>query len=233
MRTLLRLFATTTRMGTIPLAEIPTLSLLYKLEKISDASEELAEGADSKYNDKISLIRHDITKLEIDAIVNAANESLRGGGGVDGAIHRAAGPALLQECRLLNGCKTGSAKITKGYNLPCKNVVHAVGPIYNASRKDVSASLLRGCYTTSLQLAVENNCRSIAFSALSTGIYGYPSRAAAKEAIGAVRNWLDEDSERAARIERIIFCQFLEKDESAYNEIIPFVRPLLCFVIQN
>src|SRR3981081_2612426 len=125
---------------------------------------------------RLDVVKGDITRLDVDAIVNAANETLLGGGGVDGAIHRAAGPELLEECRELDGCETGSAKITNAYNLPCKKVIHAVGPVYSPNRKRRSHDLLAGCYTTSLKLAVENECKSIAFSALSTGGYGYPSQ---------------------------------------------------------
>lgn len=208
-------------MALTPLSQIPNLTLLYKLNKLNPSSSPRSD-ATSKYNDKISLIRTDITKLEVDAIVNAANESLLGGGGVDGAIHRAAGTQLVEECEKLDGCQTGSAKITGAYRLPCKKVIHAVGPVYSTTkRKGMHTTLLSGCYTTSLDLAVENECKSIAFSALSTGVYGYPSEEAAETAIGAVKGWLEKDEERAGKMERIIFCSFMEKDEKAYEEYIP------------
>jgi len=170
-------------------------------------------------NNRIGLIRGDITKLEVDAIVNAANNSLLGGGGVDGAIHKAAGRELLKECQALNGCKTGSAKITGAYELPCQKVIHAVGPVYDSWEKKGSARLLAGCYTKSLQLAVQNECKSIAFSALSTGIYGYPSHAAAPVAIEAVKNFLEGAD--GDKMERVIFCTFVEKDVQAYDEWLP------------
>ncbi|WPG98000.1 ADP-ribose glycohydrolase MACROD1 [Acrodontium crateriforme] len=207
----------------IPLAEIPTLTLLYKLDKIpspSNAADPTSPSPSAAYNDKISLIRTDITKLATDAIVNAANESLLGGGGVDGAIHRAAGPALLDECRTLDGCDTGDAKVTQAYNLSCKNIIHAVGPVYSSRNWERSEKMLKSCYTKSLTLATQNDCRSIAFSALSTGVYGYPSDEAAEAAIGAVRDWLDEDKERANKLDRIVFCSFMAKDEAAYENII-------------
>ena len=208
-------------MALVPLSQIPTLTQLYKQSKLTPASNPNSSSP-SAYNDKISLIRTDITKLEVDAIVNAANEALLGGGGVDGAIHRAAGPGLLEECEKLDGCDTGSAKITGAYRLPSKKVIHAVGPVYGRTKREgMHTTLLQGCYTTSLDLAVENECRSIAFSALSTGVYGYPSDEAAEAAIGAVKGWLDGDEERAGRMERIIFCSFMEKDEKAYEEYIP------------
>ncbi len=202
------------------LDEIPTLPLLYKLKKIVPEDDLTpAFEASSTLNNKISVIRQDITTLAIDSIVNAANTSLLGGGGVDGAIHRAAGPELYDECETLDGCETGSAKITNGYELPCKKVIHAVGPIYwkEGSR---AAELLSGCYRTSLELAVENGCKSIAFSALSTGIYGYPSGKASLVALETVRKFLDEEG-KAEHLDRVIFCNFLQKDEDAYFENIP------------
>lgn len=209
------------KMSTTPLSEIPTLTLLYKLNKLQPSSSP-SPNATSRFNDKISLIRTDITKLETDSIVNAANESLLGGGGVDGAIHRAAGRGLLEECETLDGCDTGSAKITDGYKLPCKKVIHAVGPVYYSTKKrGMHTTLLQSCYTTSLDLAVQNDCTSIAFSALSTGVYGYPSDEAAETAIQAVKGWLEHDEERANKMDRIVFCQFMEKDELAYEEFIP------------
>ncbi|KAI5237514.1 A1pp-domain-containing protein [Aureobasidium subglaciale] len=204
--------------------DIPTLSSLYKLKRLLPASSTVS-GASSAYNDKICVIRTDITKLEVDAIVNAANESLLGGGGVDGAIHRAAGDGLYYECEKLDGCKTGDAKITNGYELPCKKVIHTVGPVYwSTKKKGMHTSLLQSCYRRSLDLAAENGCKSIAFSALSTGVYGYPSGEAAHTAIGEVKKWLDTD-DKADKLDHIIFCNFMEKDEDAYYEWLPKYFP--------
>ena len=141
--------------------------------------------------ENISVILGDITELSVDAIVNAANNSLLGGGGVDGAIHRAAGPELLAECRTLHGCPTGEAKITKGYRLPAKHVIHTVGPIYSGSKED--PILLANCYRNSLDLAKENALHSIAFPAISTGVYGYPKEDAARIALRVVREWISQN----------------------------------------
>ena len=208
----------------VPLSELPTLSLLYKLNRIptdSDGAETASRyPSNASYNDKISVIRQDITTLEVGAIVNAANNSLLGGGGVDGAIHRAAGPGLYDECETLDGCETGSAKITGGHELPAKKVIHAVGPIYWKTKKEGQhTALLSGCYRTSLELAKENGLKSIAFSALSTGVYGYPSGEASEVALETVRKFLDEG--KGDEMERIIFCNFMQKDEDAYFENIP------------
>lgn len=207
---------------TLSLDEIPTLTLLYKLKKIEprdDHATSKHEASDA-LNNKISVIRQDITTLAVDAIVNAANTSLLGGGGVDGAIHRAAGRGLLDECETLDGCDTGSAKITDGYELPSKKVIHAVGPIYWKEGATRSAELLSGCYRTSLDLAVANGCRSIAFAALSTGVYGYPSGEASLVALETVRKFLDDEG-KADKLDRVIFCNFLQKDEDAYFKNIP------------
>lgn len=171
-------------------------------------------------NDKIQLLRSDITTLNVDAIVNAANRSLMGGGGVDGAIHNAAGPELLEECSTLGGCDAGSAKITKAYELPSRNVIHAVGPIYSRRKSEECAQLLASCYTTSLALAVEHNCRSIAFSCLSTGVYGYPREEAANISTRAVRKFLQGAD--GHKIDQVIFCLFLIEDVGAYLHHIPY-----------
>lgn len=157
----------------------------------------------------------DITKLKVDAIVNAANSSLLGGGGVDGAIHRAAGPGLLYECRGLNGCRTGEAKITKGYNLPAKYVIHTVGPIYSGAESDETD--LYNCYYNSLSLAKENDVHSIAFPGISTGVYGYPKEAAAKTALNAITTWLSENPEYDLKI---TIVNFSELDYEVYQSVI-------------
>ena len=152
---------------------------------------------------RIVVQQADITTLAVDAIVNAANQSLLGGGGVDGAIHRAAGPELLAECRTLGGCPTGEARITKGYRLPARYVIHAVGPRYRDGRHG-EAELLAGCHRRSLELAVAHQVRTIAFPAISCGIYGYPIAAAAGIAVGTVAAFLADDRS----IERVVFACF-------------------------
>ncbi|CAG8961725.1 hypothetical protein HYFRA_00006266 [Hymenoscyphus fraxineus] len=213
-------------MSIISASQIPSVSLLYKSKKLVPSTSKPAEATPApsqSLNNRIGLIKGDITLLAVDAIVNAANNSLLGGGGVDGAIHRAAGRNLYLECRKLDGCDTGSAKITNAYELPCKKVIHAVGPIYNDRDVEKSEEDLASCYTTSLELAVKNDCKTIAFSALSTGVYGYPSDDAAPVAIQAVKEFLEgEDGEK---LEKVIFCTFTAKDVDAYNDWLPKFFP--------
>jgi O-acetyl-ADP-ribose deacetylase (regulator of RNase III) len=161
-------------------------------------------------------IKGDITKLAVDAIVNAANHSLLGGGGVDGAIHRAAGRELLEECKTLNGCKTGEAKITKGYKLPARHVIHTVGPIYGRE-KGREAELLASCYQSSLRLAAAHNLETIAFPNISTGVYGYPIEEAARVAIAAVRKFLEEEKHH---IEKVYFVSFSDADLKVYENLL-------------
>ena len=155
----------------------------------------------------------DITKLDCDCIVNAANNSLLGGGGVDGAIHRAAGLELLAECRTLNGCATGEAKITRGYKLPAKYVIHTVGPVYSGKQSD--ATLLSACYKNSLDLAKDNNLHSIAFPAISTGVYGYPIKSATVIAVQTVYQWIKNNESYAMEV---IFCCFDKGTKDVYVE---------------
>ncbi|MCF6357530.1 MAG: O-acetyl-ADP-ribose deacetylase [Draconibacterium sp.] len=164
---------------------------------------------------KIELHLGDITKLKVDAIVNAANKTLLGGGGVDGAIHRAAGKKLLNECRTLNGCETGDAKITKGYNLPAKFVIHTVGPVYNNGKYN-EAKKLGNCYRRSLELANENSLKTVAFPNISTGIYGYPKQEAAEIAISKVKDFLLGN----AQIEKVIFCVFDNSNFEIYKKLL-------------
>lgn len=163
----------------------------------------------------IQVIQADITKLKVDAIVNAANRTLLGGGGVDGAIHRAAGPELLAECRTLKGCDTGEAKITKGYNLPAKYVIHTVGPVYNPNFAQKDAELLANCYRNSLDLAKKYKLHSIAFSCISTGVYGYPKEEAAKIAVKTTRSWLKQQKFNI----KVYFCVFDSENKAIYNKL--------------
>ena len=164
-----------------------------------------------KVENQIQVVQGDITKLDCDCIVNAANRSLLGGSGVDGAIHRAAGPELLAECRTLHGCRTGEAKITKGYRLKAKYIIHTVGPIYSGAAED--AVQLVNCYRNSLDLAKEHDIHSIAFPAISTGVYGYPLEDATEIAVKTVVRWLETHADYAMQV---IFCCFDARTERVY-----------------
>jgi len=159
-------------------------------------------------------VQADITKLQVDAIVNAANSSLLGGGGVDGAIHRAAGPELLDECRLLGGCKTGEAKLTQGYRLPAKFIVHTVGPVWRDG-KHGEPELLASCYRNSLRVAAEHGAHSIAFPCISTGVYGYPVELATRVAVETVNSSLPQ----LGSIREVVFCCFSASDLAIYQQL--------------
>jgi O-acetyl-ADP-ribose deacetylase (regulator of RNase III) len=164
---------------------------------------------------RIQIVRADITALDVDAIVNAANSSLLGGGGVDGAIHRAAGPGLLAECRTLGGCPAGEAKITRGYNLPARFVIHTVGPFWTGGKRG-EAETLANCYLNSLRLAVKNGIKTIAFPAISCGAYRYPVPEAAQIAIETTRRFLEKED----RVEKVIFALFSGEIVDTYRRLL-------------
>jgi O-acetyl-ADP-ribose deacetylase (regulator of RNase III) len=164
---------------------------------------------------EIKLIKGDLTKQHVDAIVNAANTSLLGGGGVDGAIHRAAGPELLSECRLLNGCETGSAKVTRGYKLFAKHVIHAVGPIWRGGNNNESG-LLASCYKTSLDIANQLNLKSIAFPNISTGVYGFPKDKAAEIVVKTLKSY----SNKELNINEVVIVCFDDENYELYKKLL-------------
>ncbi|CAH0025478.1 unnamed protein product [Clonostachys rhizophaga] len=216
------IFSHRPKMATKSLADILTVTQLYAVSELKAAATASRYSASRSINDRVGLTKGDITRLSLDAIVNAANTTLLGGGGVDGAIHRAAGPELLEECEALQGCRTGQAKITEGYRLPAKHVIHTVGPVYNVLDPKHSARLLRSCYEESLKLAVREGIKTIGFSGISTGVYGYPSRDAAEVACDTVRRLLAAE---ASSLTRVVFVAFDEKDMAAYREAIPKYFP--------
>lgn len=170
----------------------------------------------------IRALKADITTLALDAIVNAANNTLLGGGGVDGAIHRAAGPALLAACRPLGGCATGDAKITPGFGLPARHVIHTVGPVWQGGGQ-AEAQLLASCYRRALEIAREHGLRSIAFPAISTGVYGYPAEQAAQIAVRTVRAWW---AEHPSSLDTLIFCCFSQADLAIYQRLLAPADPM-------
>lgn len=202
----------------VELKDIPTWTEYYnKYLKNSKDNHEIKALTNCSLNEKISIFEGDITTLEIDAIVNAANNQCLGGGGVDGAIHRAASNLLYDECKTLNGCKTGDAKITAGYNLPARYVIHTVGP------RGYKPDLLQSAYINSLNLAIKNQIKTIAFPCISTGVYGYPNKKAANEVVELVRDYLQENSDK---FERIIFCIFLPEDRGYYEKFLSMYFPV-------
>eukprot|EP01126_Amoeba_proteus_P050277 TRINITY_DN5926_c0_g3_i3.p1 TRINITY_DN5926_c0_g3~~TRINITY_DN5926_c0_g3_i3.p1 ORF type:complete len:310 (-),score=119.73 TRINITY_DN5926_c0_g3_i3:129-932(-) len=195
----------------VVLSEIKTWYDYLKLEGKKTPEHAIFTGNDN-INRKVSLWFGDITHLEIDAIVNAAKPSLLGGGGIDGAIHKAAGHGLVQECAFLGGCEPGQAKITQGYKLPAKHVIHTVGPIGQ------KPTVLQRCYRSVLKKAASWDIKSMAFCCISTGIYGYPNKPAAHVALQSVREWL-ESGNNQDKIDRIIFCLFTDEDEAIYSKL--------------
>ncbi|HET8540387.1 MAG TPA: O-acetyl-ADP-ribose deacetylase [Anaeromyxobacter sp.] len=170
---------------------------------------------DRTWRERVEVVTGDITRLEVDAIVNAANASLLGGGGVDGAIHRAAGPGLLEECRTLGGAATGEVKRTGGHRLPARHVLHAVGPVWRGGAAGEDEALAR-CYRSALRLAAEAGLRSVAFPAISTGAYGFPLERATRIAVGEVRRALEGGSP----VERVVFCCFSPRDAEVYARVL-------------
>ncbi|XP_028278552.1 ADP-ribose glycohydrolase MACROD2 isoform X5 [Parambassis ranga] len=200
------------RQDFITLDKIPS----WREESRSNEEDEVKEQkGGGGLSDKVSLYKGDITVLEVDAIVNAANSSLLGGGGVDGCIHKAAGSCLYDECHSLNGCETGKAKITCGYDLPAKYVIHTVGPVARGHVGPTETNDLTSCYQNSLRLMKEHSLSTVAFPCISTGIYGFPNEPAADIALNTVKSWIEENNDK---ITRVIFCVFLETDFTIYKK---------------
>ncbi|KAJ7127118.1 hypothetical protein C8R44DRAFT_979810 [Mycena epipterygia] len=202
----------------VRLADIRTIGQLFQ-SGVLRAVAQPRYKPDVAFLDRVSLFQGDITVMEVDSIVNAANRSLLGGGGVDGAIHSAAGDGLYEECKGLGGCETGDSKITAAYKLPSKHIIHTVGPVYSRTDVQNRAQQLESCYKTSLKLAVENNLKHIAFPSVSTGIYGYPIEDATHIALDVVRRFCDSD------LDRVIFVVWSNKDKEVYETLIPEYFP--------
>ncbi|KAF9071875.1 hypothetical protein BDP27DRAFT_1290981 [Rhodocollybia butyracea] len=207
-------------------SELRTISQLYKTSVLKAPSPDKQKfKPNSSYLNRITLFQGDITKLEVDSIVNAANKRLLGGGGVDGAIHAAAGRKLYHECTKLNGCETGFSKITGAYRLPSKKIIHTVGPVYSSTSADQKAKELASCYQTSLDLALENSLRHIAFPSVSTGIYGYPIEDATHIALNVVRKHFESEDDSTFKLDRVVFVVWSNKDKSVYESLIPEYFP--------
>jgi O-acetyl-ADP-ribose deacetylase (regulator of RNase III) len=209
------------------LKDIKTVAQLYKIGVLKAVTPKKQRwNPEPNFLERVSMHQGDITTLEVDSIVNAANRSLLGGGGVDGAIHHAAGPKLLEECRLLNGCRTGQSKITRGYDLPARHIIHTVGPVYDSKVQEEraeKAEQLASAYRTSLAVAVENSIRHVAFPSISTGVYSYPIRDATRIALNEVRSFLE--SEYGDELERVIFVVWSNQDRAVYESLIPEYFP--------
>ncbi|KLO14154.1 A1pp-domain-containing protein [Schizopora paradoxa] len=195
------------------LSEVPTIRDMYERGVLKSQS----------HVDTVSIFQGDITKLNVDVIVNAAKADLLGGKGVDGAIHAAAGPQLRSECRKLKGCSVGDAKITNGYELPAKYVIHTVGPIYSSRHSATCQNELASCYLTCLELAVQHGLRTVAFPAISTGIYGYPLEEATHVALASTRQFLYSKAGR--QLKRVVFVAFDDKTNKVYESLIPQYFP--------
>ncbi|KAJ7022625.1 hypothetical protein C8F04DRAFT_235522 [Mycena alexandri] len=206
----------------VRLADIKTIGQLFQ-NGVLKAAAKHRYNAKSEFLDRVSLFQGDITVMEVDSIVNAANRSLLGGGGVDGAIHAAAGRKLYEECKTLNGAETGESKITSAYRLPSKHIIHTVGPVYSRSDVENRERQLESCYRTSLNLAVEHNLKHIAFPSVSTGIYGYPIEDATHVALDLVRRFCESDV--GSKLDRIIFVVWSNKDKQVYETLIPEYFP--------